>query len=365
MPRVLYLLNFAGRGGSERYIQTLVEELSGAGMEPYFACNEAGPLLDWMRGRGIPCRQLTMRSPCDPAAVRALAALCREWKIDVIHTHYLRENYIALLSRLLYRKPRVIYTYHILTENSLPLRLSNRLLSGLQEKMIANCTAGRERLIANGNPAGKIVLIPNAVDLDLWRSGDGAALRRALGIPPAVFTLLFAARITAGKGHRFLLEALAALRDRDFRLILAGEGELREETEEACRSLGLTEKVIFAGFREDMPDLYAAADVTVCPSESETLSFLLLESMAAGTPVIATRAGGMTDIVTEEHDCGLPVEYGDRAALAGAVEKLMDDPALRARFARGARRTAEREYDLHEAARRVLALYMLSLVEGA
>jgi glycosyltransferase involved in cell wall biosynthesis len=357
MAKVLYLLNFAGRGGSERYIQTLVEELSGAGLEPFFAFHEPGPLLDWMKARGVPCRKIAMRGPYDIAAVRALAALCREWEIDVIHTHFLRENSIALLSRLLYRRPRVVYTYHILTENGLPVRLSNRLLSPLQDTIIANCTAGRDRLAANGNPAGKIVLIPNAVDLSYWRSGDGAAIRRELGIPEGVFTLLFAARLVAGKGHRFLLEALAQLKERDFRLVLAGEGELRGETEELCRSLGLAEKVLFPGFREDLPGFYAAADVTVCPSESETLSFLLLESLAAGTPVIATRAGGMTDIVTPEHDCGLMVDYGDRDALAGAVRTLMADPALRRRFGENARRTAEREYDLHEAARRVLALY--------
>ncbi len=357
MVNVLYLLNYAGRGGSERYIQTLVEELSPEGINPFFVCNEPGPLLDWMQRRGIPCRRLSMSGPYDISAARTLAKLCREWDIDAVHTHYLRENCIAQLSKLFYSRPRVIYTYHILTENPLPVRMSNRLLSPLQYRLIANCTAGRDRLAANGNPAGKISLIPNAVDLDLWESGDRVAVRRELGIDRGVFALLFAARITAGKGHRFLLDSLALIKDRSFRLILAGEGELAEDTEKYCRSLGLRDKVIFTGHRDDMPDLYAAADVTVCPSESETLSFLLLESMAASTPVIATRTGGMTDIVTDAHDCGLMVDYGDTAAMAAAVTKLMDDPELLRRFGEGARRSAESDYDIHDAARRVLALY--------
>lgn len=357
MVKVLYLLNFAGKGGSERYIQTLVEELAGKETQPFFAYNETGPLKDWMEARGIPCRRLVMTGPYDRAAAKALAALCREWEIDVIHTHYLRENCVAELSKSTYSKPRVIYTYHILTENSLPIRLSNRLLSGRQYRIIANCSAGRERLIANGNPAKKITLIPNAVDLALWQTGDGAKVRRELGIPEGCFTLLFAARVTGGKGHRFLLEALALMKKRDFRLLLAGDGDLLEDTKAACRELGLEDRVLFLGHRGDMPDLYAAADVTVCPSESETLSFLLLESMAASTPVIATRAGGMTDIVTPEHDCGLLVDYGDREGLRKAVETLMDDPDLRARYARGARRSAEKDYDLKKAAREVLALY--------
>lgn len=357
MVNVLYLLNHAGRGGSERYIQVLIEELSACGVKPFFAYNEAGPLLDWMQRRGVPCRRIEMSGPYDLKAARTLAALCREWRIDVIHTHYLRENCIAQLSKLRYGHPRVIYTYHILTENSLPVRLSNRLLSSLQYRLIANCTAGRDRLIANGNSADKITLIPNAVDLDMWQSGNGVAVRRELKIDSGVIALLFAARITAGKGHKYLLDSLALIRDRNFRLILAGDGELREETENYCRELGLEDKVIFTGHRDDMPDLYAAADITICPSESETLSFLLLESMASSTPVIATRVGGMTDIVTDEHDCGLIVDYGDTRAMAAAVERLMDSPELMLRFSRGARLSAERDYDIHDAAQKVLALY--------
>ena len=113
----------------------------------------------------------------------------------------------------------------------------------------------------------------------------------------------------------------------------------------------------FLGHRTDMRELYAAADLTVCPSESETLSFLLLESMAAGTPVLCTRRGGMLDIVTPEHDCGESVEYGDAAGMTAAMARLMAQPELLLRYREGGLRTIAAEYDVAGLCRSVLDLY--------
>jgi glycosyltransferase involved in cell wall biosynthesis len=360
MVNVLFLLNHAGRGGSERYIQTLVQQLGRNAINPFFAYNESGPLKTWMEAQEVPCFQIDMNGPFDFKAARALAALCREHKIEVVHTHYLRENYIALLAKLFYSKIRVIYTYHILSENPLPIRISNTLIETLQYKIIANCTAGKARLIANGNHSGKIVLIPNAVDLDYWANGDPEALRRELCLSNSVFIILFTARITEGKGHKFMLDTLKLLKDMtdiDFRLVLAGDGELRCDMEVYSKRLDLDDRVIFLGHRNDMPDIYHSADLTVCPSESETLNYSLLESMACGVPVIATAVGGMTDIVTDAHDCGILVEYGNCTAFASALLKLMNDKQLLKRYAEGALRSAKADYDLISAAESVLRLY--------
>ena len=99
MTRVLHLLNYAGQGGTEQYIRTLLQALEGQGVQAELACNEAGPLAQWAEARGLPVHSLAMASPFDRGAVKALAALCRDRKIDVIHTHYLRENYIALQAK--------------------------------------------------------------------------------------------------------------------------------------------------------------------------------------------------------------------------------------------------------------------------
>jgi len=353
--KVLYLLNYAGSGGTEAYVQILVRHLGGA-IEPHFIYNESGPLADWMRQNGVPTAQVPMRGPFDRAAARAVADWCGKWDIDVIHTHFLRENYIALLSKR--RRPglRVINTYHIITPVPAHIRLSNRLMARRQDAVIANCAAGRAELIRSGVPAGKIRLVYNAVDPALWQGGDRGKLRAELGLDDGTFLMLFAARLVAGKGHAFLLEALRALPG-DWCLALAGAGELKADIRRRAEELGLTGRVCFLGHRTDMKDLYAAADVTVCPSESETLSFLLLESLAAGTPVVATRVGGLTDIVTPETDCGILVPYGDTAALAAALEGLRRDGAERARLGENGRRAVDKLFHIDKFKADILTLY--------
>jgi len=353
--KVLYLLNYAGNGGTEAYVKTIIEHLP-PHVEPCFIYSETGPLVDWMADRSIPTVRVSMRSPFDLQAARAIAAQCKIWGITVIHTHFLRENYIAMLAKSFCRGLKVINTYHILTPVSSLIKLCNRLISHRQDAVIANCTAGREMLIQTGVPASKIHLIYNAVDPALWEDGDPSAVRRELGISATTFLMLFAARLVPGKGHTFLMDAVEKMTG-DFLLLLPGSGELEEELRQYAHTHGLDEHIRFLGHRTDMQNLYAAADLTVCPSESETLSFLLLESLAAGTPVIATRVGGLTDIITPETNCGLLVDYGDVPALAAALEQLRYNPALRAQYAENGKKAVARLFHIDKLMSDILTLY--------
>ena len=99
MTKVLYLLNFAGKAGTERYVETLVNYLSADGLvQPFFAYHEGGLLVERLEEMGVPCRRVEMRRRFDYKAARDLAALCAEWGIDLVHCHYLREHYTALLA---------------------------------------------------------------------------------------------------------------------------------------------------------------------------------------------------------------------------------------------------------------------------
>ena len=143
--KVLYLLNFAGKAGTERYVETLVKYLSAEGLvQPFFAYNEGGLLVERLEAMGVPCRRVEMRSRFDKQAARELAALCREWDIDLIHCHYLREHYTALLSKKYNPKIRVVYTNHFVLANDFVTRLSNRMMDKRQDQMIAVCNKGKE-----------------------------------------------------------------------------------------------------------------------------------------------------------------------------------------------------------------------------
>lgn len=361
--RVLYLLNYAGKGGTERYVETLVRYLSGTQIQAFFAYHEPGPLVETLEGLGVPCRRIEMRRRFDFRAAKALAALCREWKIDLVHCQYLREHYTALLAKGYEPHIRVVYTHHILQSNDALTRLTNRLLDHRQDMMLAVCTKGREQLISNGWSPQRVRVVFNAVDAAAWAEG-GSTLRQETGTEDGRFLLLYAARFVKGKGHLWLLDAIARLKERTaapFALILAGDGPLLEETKQKAASLGLDGCVRFLGYRQDMKNLYRGAELCVCPSEQEALSFFLIESMACSLPVVATDVGGNSDIVNEEAGDGLLVPYGDAAAMAEAIRRMMEDKPFYTRCRENTLRTVEEKFEIHGWVEQMMDAYRAAL----
>lgn len=370
MRKVLYLLNFAGKAGTERYVEMLVRCLAHDGLvEPYFAYNQGGLLVERLRELGVPCRQITMRRRFDFRAAKELAALCGEWGIEVVHCHYLREHYTALLAKKYAPGLRVVYTNHFVLANDPLTRLTNRRMDRYQDQMIAVCSKGREQLIANGWSGERIRVIFNGVDLESWAGERSeSTLRGELGLPEDRFVMLCASRFAEDKGHRYLIDSvkrLTALTDRPFNLVLAGDGPLQEPAREQVRALGLEDRVVFLGFRADMKNLYKGADLYVNSSRHEALSFLIIEAMAAGLPVIATDMGGNPDIVNERAGCGPLVPYDDPDALAAAMLRFLDDPAYLARCRENALRTVAEKFEAHQMARDTFRVYEAALARGA
>lgn len=360
---VLYLLNYAGKAGTERYVETLVKYLSADGrVTPFFAYNEGGLLVERLEAMGVPTRQLDMNSRFDRRAAKALAKLCQEWDIDLIHCHYLRENYIAMLAKSYNKKIRVVYTNHFILPNDAVTRLTNRLLDKRQDQMIAVCNRGKERLIANGWKGDHIQVIFNAVDPEAW-AGDrsGSTMRQELGIPGDRFVMLCASRFAEDKGHKYLIDSVKRLTQLSavpFTLVLAGDGPLLEPCQEQVKALGLTEdQVRFIGFRQDIKNLYKGSDLYINASQHEALSFLIIEAMAAGLPVIATDMGGNSDIVNDDAGCGLLVEYDNPDAMAGAMKVMLEEPDFLAQCREGAGRTIQEKFEIHKMAAATFAVY--------
>ena len=366
MLKVLYLLNFAGKAGTERYVETLVKYLSADGrVQPFFAYNEGGLLVERMEAMDVPCRRVEMRRRFDKQAARELAALCAEWDIDVVHCHYLREHYTALLAKKYNKKIRVVYTNHFVLANDAVTRFTNRMMDKKQDQMIAVCNKGKEQLIANGWSGERIQVIFNAVDMEAW-AGDRSesTLRAELGIPEDRFVMLCASRFAEDKGHKYLVDSvkrLTELSDKPFTLVLAGDGPLLEPTQTQVRELDLEEQVKFIGFRKDIKNLYKGSDLYVNSSQHEALSFLIIEAMAAGLPVIATDMGGNSDIVNDEMGCGLLVEYDDPDSMAAAMKRFLEDPAFAAQCRQRALATIEEKFEIHKMAQVTYGVYEKAL----
>lgn len=364
MFKVLYLINHAGKAGTETYIQSLVERLHNKKIKAYLAYNEEGLLVERMKALGVETFRIEMRNPFDIRAAWQLSRFCRKQGIDLIHAQYLRENYIALWSRLFNPRVRVMYTNHFILENNIVLRIFNRILTPLEANIIAVCNKGKEMMMDNGVSGKKISVIFNGVDPDLWSRPEPSTLREELGIDEDTFLILCASRFAYDKGHHFLIEGMAELKKlspRPFKLVLAGDGPFLEERKKQATDLGLQEDVVFIGFRKDMKNLFRAADVYINSSKHEALSFLMLEVLASGLPLIATDMGGNGDIVNEQTNCGILVKYEDARGLAEAVLKLMEDRGLQQVLRANAVKAIHERFELGKIVEDTYAVYRKSL----
>lgn len=361
MLNVLYLLNHAGKAGTERYVETLVKYLNRSKISAFFAFHEPGLLVERMEEMEVPIRRIEMKGRFDRKAARALAELCREWSIDVVHCHYLREHYIALMAKRYNKHIRVVYTNHFVLANDAVTRLSNRWMDRRQDQMIAVCNLGKRQLVENGWSADRIQVIFNAVDPGQWAGTRAdSTLRAELGIPEDRFVMLCASRFADDKGHHYLIDAVKLLKERTqvpFTLVLAGDGPLLEERKQQVKGLGLEDTVRFIGFRKDIKNLYKASDLYVNSSRHEALSFLIIEAMAAGLPVVVTDIAGNPDIVNEETGCGLLAEYDNPGSMADALQRMMEEPGLLAQCREKAVRTVEDRFEVHKMAQATYQVY--------
>ena len=365
--KVLYLLNYAGKAGTERYVETLIKYLSADGrVKPYFAYNEGGLLVERLEAMGVPIRQITMNNRFDRKAAKALAKLCEEWDIDLVHCHYLRENYIAMLAKSYNKKNRVVYTNHFVIPNDAVTRLTNRMLDKKQDQMIAVCNRGKEQLIANGWNGEHIQVVFNAVDPEAWAGNRSeSTMRTELGIPEDRFVMFCGSRFADDKGHKYLINSIKRLTELcavPFTLVLGGDGPLLEVTKEQVKELGLTEdQVRFIGFRKDIKNLYKGSDLYINSSQHEALSYAIIEAMAAGLPVIATDMGGNSDIVNDDAGCGLLVEYDNPDSMAGAMKVMLEEPDFLAQCREGAKKTILEKFEIHHFADATYKVYEKAL----
>lgn len=328
MLKIVYLINHAGKGGSENYIYSLIERLHGKVAECYLIYNEDGLLVDRVKKLGVKTFNIKMRNPFDLKAAKALSSLCKELDVDVVHSHFLRENYIAVLSKLYNGKIKAIFTNHVPLHNNLPTRIFNSIFTFFNDGIIAVYNRGKDLLKSNWVYSKRMHVIFNSVDVDYWSNPEPSTIREELKINDDEFVISCMARFTEEKGQRFLIEALAKLKDiapRKFKCILGGDGPLLAECKNLVKKYELEQHVMFIGYRQDTKNIYHGIDLYVSPSSNEAMSYSIIEVLACGVPVVATNVGGCTDIINHNTACGEIVEYGDIKALSDAIIKFMSD----------------------------------------
>ena len=357
--KILYLINYAGSGGSERYVELLARYYYGSKATCGLCYNVDGPLVEKMRSLDIPVYQLPMKSIADISAAKKLAKIVKDGEYDVIHAQYPRENYIAILSKLFGCRAKIVFTSHLISEQPPVWRMLNRIFTPHDHAVLTVCTYGKEVLERGGVARDKIRIVFNGVDAPSAPVRDRAVLREfGIGDEETVITIL--TRFSEEKGVPFLLRSIARLKEQTtvpFRLLLVGTGPDFERDKALIPELGIEDKVVLTGFRSDTARLLAASDIYLNSSSSEAMSFAILEALGAGLPLVLTHVGGNPELVNTGEICGLLAPYGDENAYAGAIAKLLEDDALRSRYAAAARAKAEGEFDLYTLLDKLFEIY--------
>lgn len=362
--KVLYLINFAGKAGTEKYVENLVRILGKDKIQPYFAYNIDGELSQKMKAAGVPCLKLDMGKKNLFGAAKQLAEYCRNNEIELIHAQYPRENLIALLSKRHYDKPKVVMTSHLTLRLSglsgLVWKRINKHFSPKNHRIISVCGEGRDILIENGVLPERISVIFNGIE-PATAIEKNYTVPRELGLADDCFIMTILARYAPEKGLDFLLEVLQSVKrrsDRPFCCLICGDGELFGEIGEKIAAMGLSEQCKQLGYRTDVPAILHGSDIYLCTSShNEAMSFAILEAMNAGLPPVVTDVGGNRDLAETRLQCGFVHPYGDVEGFAGSVLALMKDSKLLEEYSSKALEKIQKYFDLNRLAGDVFEAY--------
>ena len=357
MSRVLLISNHADIvGGGELSFLTVLEGLDRSRWSPTVVVPADGTVAARCRALALPTHVIPLpglRRP-GPAMLRSIAALralIRRTGASLLHANGSRAMFYAGLAGRLVGRPVI---WHVRIAD--PDLVLDRLLVPLARVIVVNSNAVGRRF---ARARCEVRCIPNGVDLVRFTPRQPSPkLRASLDLPEGVSVVASVGRFVAFKGYTYLLEAARLVHEAtpEVHWVLVGDGELRSELEAQCRSLALESRVHFTGWREDIPDILALADLFVLPSLGEHFGRVLIEAMAAGKAVVATDAGGVPEVVIHG-ETGLLVPPAQPAPFATAVLALLKDPAKAARLGNAGRRRAEKVFSLGRHVEAVEALY--------
>jgi glycosyltransferase involved in cell wall biosynthesis len=319
----------------------------------------------------IPDMQREVAPFHDVRSIRRLTALMRAERPHILHTHTAKAGALARAAALAAgraRPPIVVHTFHghVLKGYFGPGRTAffkqvERSLARYSDVLVAVSPEVRDELVEHGvAPMEKFTVIRLGIPL-ADRLGDASAgldYRVLYGIPQDAFVVGWVGRMTGVKDTDAVLEILRATRERDIDAVLCmvGDGPDRERLEQVAHDLGIARSTYFVGYQTDIAGYYRLFDAFVLPSVNEGTPVSAIEALASGTPVVATRVGGVPDVVTDGVD-GFLVPPRDTDAAADRLAQLARDPELRARLGETGRANAQARYSVERLVDDVDRLY--------
>lgn len=363
MNTILHMIETGGPGGAETVYLNLVRGLDPARWRHVAVLPTRGWMYDQLTEFGIEPILMPERSSLDVTFFARMAALIHRQGVEIIHGHLFGSAVRAALLARVCGIPGVA-TLH--GGSDLP---PGEHWRGLK---VAIVNHGLKRIVFVSEPLRRAfldnvplrrdltVVIPNGINAERFESSYGAEFRAEFGIEPSDFVVGTVANPGPAKGFDVLLDAAAILKAKSsgYRFVVVGDLSFGRGAEllEARAARGLTDDVVMTGFRSDVHSAYAAFDVYALTSRSEGFSLSLVEAMAAGLPVVATRCGGPEQIL-EDGVTGLLVENGSSEAIASSIERLRASAGERRRLGEAARTSVRERFTLDAQIRAYEELY--------
>jgi glycosyltransferase involved in cell wall biosynthesis len=354
--RVLHVETGRNLYGGALQVLYLIRGLSERGIQNVLVCPTGSRIAGEARDTADKVLDEGMAGDLDLRFIFTLLGIIRREKPDIVHLHSRRGADVLGGIAARFCGARTILSRRV---DNPEWRLAVRLKYRLYHRVITISEGIRDVLLAEGVPAGKVTCVRSAVDLENHRLPcEHKWFRSEFGVPEGYRVVGAAAQFIRRKGHSFLLGAVPRIL-RFFPktlFLLFGKGPLEEELRELCRSLGIAEHVIFAGFRDDLSRALPCLDVLVHPAEMEGLGVVLLQAAASRVPVVAADAGGVPEIVRSGVN-GILVPPRNLGAIADAVVKVLNDPGMARSMGVAGRRIVEEEFSTAAMAEGNLRVY--------
>ena len=305
---VLRIIPSLEMGGVERTLTSILPRLDKKKYKVYLCCLfKRDKLADTMESLNIPIIKFKMRARLDfdgkyIIGILRLAYLMKKMQIDIVHTHLYRANIAGRIAAKLAGVPVIIANEHNIDSwKKFPQKLNDRVLAGITNKIIVVSNAVKDFYINKiGIPEDKITTIYNGVDIPKFQIHvDINKKKKEFGIKSSEKIITIIGRLHQQKGHCYFLKAAQIIvkKKPNVKFLIVGDGPLGSQLRDMSNDLKISKNVIFAGLRNDIPQILAMSDISVLTSLREGFSITVLESMAAGKPVIATNVGGNSEII--------------------------------------------------------------------
>jgi glycosyltransferase involved in cell wall biosynthesis len=346
-PNILFINSITLYGGGEVWMLTLIKELVRRGYKVTLVCKKESEIIKHV-DNSLDVLPLRITGDFDPFTISRLVKIYKKRKIDIVIANVGKDIRLAGLAAKFVSDISVVALHQVDREikNNLRYRFTYNSLADI---IVVNSIATKNTLLKSAPWLSdkKIKVIYHGIDNEKYSDSKTKSLRSQLGISTQEKIIGFIGRLSVQKGIKYMLDAfrLVANKTNNVHFIIVGTGELEGMIKDFTTSFNLENRIHLLGFRNDIPDLMRTFDIFLLPSIWEGFGIVLIEAMAAGKPVVATKTSSIPEIVVE-NICGILFPPEDDESIANALMKLISDPELKIKYGEAGRKIVSEKFTI-------------------